>query len=378
MFLPQKWKDSNVSRDDREVKMDPNLTLAHITHNTSMILLHQHLAYPPAEWGEIMKLPSSCSAETCQLAAVETASIAEKYLRYTDGILTSQFAFCAFVAARVFLGKLRTLNVNLDRGSPSTVHWLFYDTNLAPEFDILVNSLEKMSERWQGTENCAADLRQSQDSAQRELDMAARYASQLRELREKCQDDSKFYLKILGYSETAQGLSRQASGFTPSSFALAPLGSLSGRLLPASTKEPSKPSYLSTYEQPGSTTFYQQRMMNSPSSMSGLADGPPAYMPNASAMPPLSRNQSRGYRPQEINTSPPIIDLPMGHMGTNMSDSGSASGLVGSNSGEDVLQDELSIMSQLLLGQQFLELDRVITLEGTDFDFNVNNWGNLH
>jgi hypothetical protein len=42
------------------------------------------------------------------LAAVETSSIAEKYLRYTDGILTSQFAFCTFVAARIFLGKSKT------------------------------------------------------------------------------------------------------------------------------------------------------------------------------------------------------------------------------------------------------------------------------
>jgi hypothetical protein len=109
MFLPQKWKDSNVSRDNSLVKMDPNLTLAHITHNTSMILLHQHLAYPPSEWRHIMKLPSSLSAETCQLAAVETSSIAEKYLKYTDGILTSQFAFCAFVAARIFLGEPKPL-----------------------------------------------------------------------------------------------------------------------------------------------------------------------------------------------------------------------------------------------------------------------------
>jgi hypothetical protein len=92
--------------------MDPNLTLAHITHNTSMILLHQHLAYPPAEWRDIMKLPSSCSAETCQLAAVETASIADKYLRHMDGILTSQFAFCAFVAGRIFLGQSRILLVS--------------------------------------------------------------------------------------------------------------------------------------------------------------------------------------------------------------------------------------------------------------------------
>lgn len=56
-----------------------------------------------------MKLPSSLSAETCQLAAVETSSIAEKYLKYTDGILTSQFAFCAFVAARIFLGEPKPL-----------------------------------------------------------------------------------------------------------------------------------------------------------------------------------------------------------------------------------------------------------------------------
>jgi hypothetical protein len=53
-----------------------------------------------------VKLPSSCSAETCQLAAVETASIAKKYLTHTEGdIVASQFPFCAFVAARVMLGE---------------------------------------------------------------------------------------------------------------------------------------------------------------------------------------------------------------------------------------------------------------------------------
>jgi hypothetical protein len=88
------------------VKMDPNLTLAHITHNTSMILLHQHLAYPPKELNDIVRLPSGCSAETCQLAAVETSSISQKFLTYSESdIVVAQFAFCAFVAARVLLGK---------------------------------------------------------------------------------------------------------------------------------------------------------------------------------------------------------------------------------------------------------------------------------
>lgn len=105
MFLPQKWKDTNISRDSALVNMDPNLTLAHITHNTSMILLHQHIAYPPPQLTQMIELPSSCSAETCRLAAVETASISQKYLKHTKfGVVNSQFALCAFVAARILLG----------------------------------------------------------------------------------------------------------------------------------------------------------------------------------------------------------------------------------------------------------------------------------
>lgn len=86
--------------------MDPNLTLAHVTHNTSMILLHQHIAYPSVALSRAVNLPSSCSAETCELAAVETAAITWKYLRQTPGImLNPEFVFCAFVAAKVLLGE---------------------------------------------------------------------------------------------------------------------------------------------------------------------------------------------------------------------------------------------------------------------------------
>ena len=108
MFLPQKWKDSNISRQPALINMDPNLTLAHATHNTSMILLHQRIAYPPADWANMVKLPSSCSAETCLNAAIETQNITKKYLTYTpaDRPVAHQFAFCAFVAARVLLGEL--------------------------------------------------------------------------------------------------------------------------------------------------------------------------------------------------------------------------------------------------------------------------------
>lgn len=105
LFLPQRWRDSNVSKD-ATVRMDPNLTLAHITHNASMILLHQHIAYPSTLLSRAVSLPSSCSAETCTLAAVETAAITAKYLKYTPDIMVNcEFVFCVFVAAKVLLGK---------------------------------------------------------------------------------------------------------------------------------------------------------------------------------------------------------------------------------------------------------------------------------
>lgn len=87
--------------------MDPNLTLAHITHNASMILLHQLIAYPDKDWAWAKKLPSKWSADTCQIAAVETSSICQNYLASPtrSKIIHSQFVFCVFVSARVLLSE---------------------------------------------------------------------------------------------------------------------------------------------------------------------------------------------------------------------------------------------------------------------------------
>lgn len=105
MFLPQQWKDSGVSRKAFLGVMDPNMTVAHATHNASMILLHQRIAYPELDLRSI-KLPSSYSAETCQHAAIETANITWKYLETTSKLfpVSPQLAFSAFISARVLLG----------------------------------------------------------------------------------------------------------------------------------------------------------------------------------------------------------------------------------------------------------------------------------
>lgn len=110
MFLPPRWKDSNISVDDSRIDMDPNLTLAHLTHNTSMILLHYPVAFPPSDWRNLVQLPSSCSAETCQMAAVEISRIAGKFLCHTSiPFVSPQFSFCVYVAAKLLLGMFSIL-----------------------------------------------------------------------------------------------------------------------------------------------------------------------------------------------------------------------------------------------------------------------------
>jgi hypothetical protein len=174
MLLPQKWK-SNMSH--HATNMDPNLTKAHITHNASMILLHQIIAYPPTYWGFRNKLPSSCSAETCYSAGVEIATITENYLRTTPKTLpiSPQFSFCVYIAARMFL-----------------IHWSHHrEAPLGAEFWSLVQSLEKISARWNGAAEGVEIV---------QLDLAAKYAFKLREFYKTCVKDESHHINVSGYT----------------------------------------------------------------------------------------------------------------------------------------------------------------------------------
>ena len=84
-----------------------------------MILLHQQIAYPAPQWTTIVRMPSAHSAETCQIAASETATITQKYLKYTpnNSPVNSQFSFCVFVSARSLLGKFPTTQSFVPFGS---------------------------------------------------------------------------------------------------------------------------------------------------------------------------------------------------------------------------------------------------------------------
>jgi hypothetical protein len=114
--------------------MDPNLTLAHITHNTAVVLLHQGIAYPSSEWMSVsLQLPSASSAETCIAAATEVSIIAHEFLQGFKIPTNPQFAFCLFVCGRLLL-----------------VHSAFYASDISRVFSSIVESLWEISRRWNG------------------------------------------------------------------------------------------------------------------------------------------------------------------------------------------------------------------------------------
>ncbi|KAF5242945.1 hypothetical protein FANTH_8441 [Fusarium anthophilum] len=131
-FLPEKWRKACQFNNDGN--LDPNLVLAHIAHNTAVVLLHQGLAYPPAEWQSLpVRLPSSSSAETCQVAADEVATIAEQFLGHSHVLISPQFSFCLFVCGKMLL-----------------THAAYYQSTLTSSFDSIIASLEEISRRWNG------------------------------------------------------------------------------------------------------------------------------------------------------------------------------------------------------------------------------------
>ncbi|KAI1390410.1 fungal-specific transcription factor domain-containing protein [Hypoxylon trugodes] len=132
LYLPEQWREACVLNQDGI--MDPNLTLAHVTHNTAVVLLHQSIAYPMSDWhNSRIRLPSASSSETCLAAATEVAIITEKFLQDSTSPTNPQFAFCLFICGRMLLA-----------------HASYYGVPLSKDFDSLVGSLLEMSSRWNG------------------------------------------------------------------------------------------------------------------------------------------------------------------------------------------------------------------------------------
>jgi hypothetical protein len=345
--------------------MDPNLTLAHLTHNAAMILLHQHIAYPPATWCGVVKLPSACSAETCQLAAVEIASISSKYLCYMGGIVNSQFAFCAFVAARALL--VQWLSVSRGTG-----------VSLAPEFFILVDSLKDMSRRWRGAYGRdGAEVKGLDDDYNMERpggpDLMTKYARQLLLMHSKYTtglDVGASVGNLLldasldGLLNRQQQLPRTGGAYPPRETVfprtpgMGPGGPIPARFTPlihsnGSLPRPSARPHPPIVYDPRGTPVRPDVASPRRRQQQQQHDATQPQMHCAS-------NMARAGASNMMGASPSSLAAAAGLLSWGIENSGNVAG-----GGED--EDELTAMSHMLLGQQFLEMDRVITLNGTDF-----------
>lgn len=146
LCLAHCWRDVRVVNG----YIDPNLTLAHMTHNSAIIILHQELAYcAPSSRAWLSSLVSAASREASVMAAMKIAKIAARYLGASDGIPPHQFVFCLYTAGQLFLRKsdyscwlgLRCTNFD------ATGHVAHQSVPLMEEFESILTALNMVSQR---------------------------------------------------------------------------------------------------------------------------------------------------------------------------------------------------------------------------------------
>jgi hypothetical protein len=350
MLLPKKWKAANpinttvdlhdtinqdgppsgsggttgleVDAKRQTVVMDPNLTLAHITHNASMILLHQPIAFPAHDWTFNSHLPSSCSAETCQQAAVEIATITEQYLKVSPATFPvyPQFSFCVYVAARLLLAY------GIHYSGENTT--LYARSDIDDRFWTLVRSLDEMSRRWNGNVVVMPETTALTE------DLAAKYAKKLRQMNDMCIQDLGYKINVLDYTQDINHCNRKADPLVGD---------------PVSVSTPNdqirQPS-LHLQAQPE----YNSQNVRKPAETQpngNLIDAVPAMAlpcPSTSIQLPRNPNDQHQTMYGQETYSP----------------------------GRDQTPGDLGAISQILLGHQFMDLDRIISFDNGMFSANLD------
>ncbi|KAH6632952.1 fungal-specific transcription factor domain-containing protein [Boeremia exigua] len=336
LFLPARWKDSNISEDRTVINMDPNLTLAHITHNTSMILLHHPIAFPARSWNDYVALPKECSAQTCELAAIETSNIVSKFLIYTPiPFVNVQFAFCAFVAAKALLFER-------------------HQSPLRPEFGRIVRDLWEMSKRWE--HNAASD------AESRPANQAGIYAQHLERLQEACSQDPNYRFDF--YDHTCTSLEPQQY------------------VSPMNVMTPLQRTGSFAQERPN-LTHARHHSLNSVhttlsprqrASLSGAAGASPieyaaqpsVHGPNLDAMSPRGVTAANGAL--HPNAAHSKQGRHVFHLGHGVAPGAHFNGIPGAPGNQQAMQDQsLLSLSDTFMDSQFLDMDRVITFEEANF-----------
>jgi hypothetical protein len=347
LFMPPRWKDSNISADERIVDMDPNLTLAHITHNTSMILLHHSIAYPAKGWNNYVALPKECSAQTCEHAAVETSNIVEKFLTHTRiPFVNVQFAFCTFVAAKALLFEHQTTR-----------------KPIRPEFEHLRRNLWEMSTKWRGgTGSPASD--KHHNGGPETFDQAAIYADHLEHIHDLCQRDARFRFDL--YDHSCQTLDPQSprnrfQTMTPQHHT----GSLLRERRQSSNKNrsnstnvpysPVDPRVMPPNVAPNTPTL--ANIMSTPTTRSPIEYRFPQDSPHVAHSPQSAYGMTSSY----VGAHAPAHFLRQSPQGYQLNDN------VPPALPHNLQDQSLLSLSDTFMDSQFLGMDRVITFEDANF-----------
>jgi hypothetical protein len=278
------------------------------------------------------------------------------------GIVNSQFAFCAFVAARVLL--VHSLSVS-ETGNP-----------LAKEFFSLTDSLNKMSHRWIGIygRNKAQLMSDGDGDSLRcpsSPDLMARYATQLRQMQSR-------YISGVNPGSSVGDILLDAS--------LCGLLNRQSQRLEAGDASPldiGPPPILGSGPEVMVTSGLTHFNYSTGSELARASTGPTPpnkYGPGITSNvinPTRIQHQSCDTRSGLYYEAKASSTGTQRTMDVSPSSTRNVAGLVFvdmerykesiGDIGYGLEEDELTAMSHILLDQQFLEMDRVITFDGTDF-----------
>lgn len=207
-----------------------------------------------------------------------------------------------------------------------------------------------MSRRWNG---CSPAV---YDANIKHLDLAARYAALLEAMHAKCLKEPDLPTDLLFQYDITSDLHAIRGTASTSHQWTSAFGEVSGvlwRAGPGPSPIFNHPAHLNTPYIRGRKQYFNP-----------LSPGNSSIVHNMDTPRQITTGLPDGMHPQRHR--PPLAQGMVNSVVVNHTE--------GSGQTPD---DELTLMSNVLLDQQFSDLDRVITLDGTNFAFDMSYWGHL-
>lgn len=260
--------------------------------------------------------------------------------------------------------SLDTCPIYLDSSDPWVpVNWKFYNSELSPEFFSLVDCLHEMSRRWQGYQQ------PEQQSASNETgsDIAAQYAMQLESFHTSFLNNPQFCMNVLGYSQESGSNVDSLLPFTLTAFPTSP------NTVQSPSQHQRPPNFQKANSRAQANGSASQA--NAPHSLAGMND---TRFPVETTSPQNAVRTPRGSIVNLGNHEWQNFHNPQA-MGLSSGIQASQNNVPPNIDYDSVsVDDELTAMSNALLGQQFLEMDRVITYDGTNFAIDLDGWSGMN